>query len=98
MERQCISSHSLSVTSYPFFPAQLVNPDEVDTDEGELPVPPAVLAAGERHRKAEESKGSSKKVWLCRFYDATLSWAWIGREGLELLGENKGASEFASFM
>lgn len=45
-----------AASSYAFFPAQIVRPEEIDTSAGEFEVPETVLAAGHRLRVAEEDR------------------------------------------
>ncbi|OCF39768.1 hypothetical protein I317_06430 [Kwoniella heveanensis CBS 569] len=70
------------VHSYPFFPAEIVDP----TDEEDIPRDVFAHEAIERNLAA--SKG--KAIWLVRFFDATNSYGWVIEDRLEALGDDEG--------
>ncbi|RXK35381.1 hypothetical protein M231_07371 [Tremella mesenterica] len=59
--------------SYPYFPAEILNPS---MNVNEIP------------RSVMNKKPSNRKTWLVRFYDPSNSFAWIGEDRLDLLGES----------
>jgi NuA3 HAT complex component NTO1 len=63
------------VPSYPFFPAQIVDPEADPEDVGE-----DVLS--------KQPPASQSKTWLVRFFDAQESYGWIGAGKLDMLGED----------
>jgi len=73
-----LSQAKAAALGYPYFPAEVMDPELVDLDD---PIPPKVLQQREKHER--QARG---RVWLVRFFDKTATYAWIPADRLDPLG------------
>jgi hypothetical protein len=73
----------IPVVSFPFFPAEVIDPESHNAED---PIPPVVLANREQHAKDNNAKG--ERTWLVRFYDSGASYGWIPESRIDKLGDD----------
>jgi hypothetical protein len=65
------------VPGYPYFPAEIVDPEDEDLELSEAVIEGQPAEDAERH-------------WLIRFFDPTNSFAWVSQAKMDMLGESDG--------
>lgn len=80
---------TFTVGSFPFFPAEVLNPEDADEDD---PIPEYVFT--NRAKIEKDNHGEGQKTWLVRFFDKSNSYGWMPATRMDLLASDDCLSLF----